>query len=139
MQRFAARVRNVLHDLVRLGLKDPDPMVEASIQAVEKLTGNVFDRNQTSIKVVQKVLMAFKAANTKGASEYERCAPGHASGLNSLWSICDPRWFPHFYRQAAMPQANPTFGLRLYYCDSLYRSCHVVPPRATATSTDSLH
>ena len=56
----SASTPDLLHSLVRLGLEDPDPMVqEASVQAVEKLTGNVFDRNQTPIKVVRKVSMAF--------------------------------------------------------------------------------
>ena len=63
---------SVLHEMVQIGLEDPDPMVqEASIQAVEKLTGNQFDRGQTSIEVVQKSLDGFlDAANTKGASEF---------------------------------------------------------------------
>ena len=68
----SASTPDLLHSLVRLGLEDPDPMVqEASVQAVEKLTGNVFDRNQTPIKVVRKSLDGFlEAANTKGASEF---------------------------------------------------------------------
>jgi hypothetical protein len=60
-----------LHDMLRLGLEDTDPMVqETSIQAVEKITGNQFDRKDT-IDVVQQSLDGFlDAATTKGASEF---------------------------------------------------------------------
>ena len=61
-----------LHDMLRLGLEDTDPMVqETSIQAVEKITGNQFDRKNDAIDVVQQSLDGFlDAATTKGASEF---------------------------------------------------------------------
>jgi hypothetical protein len=61
-----------LHDMLRLGLDDTDPMVqETSVQAVERITGNQFDLKNDSIDVVTKSLDGFlDAATTKGASEF---------------------------------------------------------------------
>ena len=62
---------NQLHQIIQQGLNDADPLVkEAAVKAVEKITGNHFDRDNTSTHVVQKSLDGFlEAANTKGANE----------------------------------------------------------------------
>ncbi|MBL93317.1 MAG: hypothetical protein CMH56_16075 [Myxococcales bacterium] len=62
---------NQLHQIIQQGLQDADPLVqEAALKAVEKITGNRFDRDTTPTHVVQKSLDGFlEAANTKGANE----------------------------------------------------------------------
>ena len=61
-----------LHTIIKNGLRDSDPLVqEAALKAVEKLTGNRFDRSQSADEAVQRSLDGFlEAANTKGVSEF---------------------------------------------------------------------